>query len=100
MTPPHATMSPARAEERQQLTDSCQRCGGEIDSIEDPGNPGHYAPGYEPFCIRCGYQVGDNAVTTWLCRICGALNEIGEPTCARCDRDSAADEAALSRNGH
>jgi len=31
----------------------------------------------------------------WICTMCGAANEAGERSCARCDRDSAADEAAL-----
>lgn len=37
----------------------CPVCGGEIDAIGDLGNPGHYAPGYEPYCISCGYRVGE-----------------------------------------
>jgi chromosome segregation ATPase len=34
------------------------------------------------------------------CRICGDPLEEYEPTCARCDRDAAADEALYSRTGH
>ena len=36
----------------------------------------------------------------WICAICGAANEAGERSCARCDRDSAADDTALSRAGY
>lgn len=34
----------------------CPVCGEWMDAIEDPGNPGWYAPGYEPFCPQCGYR--------------------------------------------